>query len=93
MPAMADVIRTPQQLGNLIRRQRRKLGLTQAALGVRTGQRQSMISQIEQGYPSLRLDTLIDLLAALDLDLQAAPRDRSTVDDAIARMLLGGNDD
>ncbi|AFK55322.1 hypothetical protein TMO_3484 [Tistrella mobilis KA081020-065] len=52
-----------------------------------------MISQIEQGYPSLRLDTLIDLLAALDLDLQAAPRDRSTVDDAIARMLLGGNDD
>ncbi len=43
---MADIIRTPQQLGNLIRRQRRKLGLTQAALGVRTGQRQSMISQI-----------------------------------------------
>ncbi|HEX7816607.1 helix-turn-helix transcriptional regulator [Dyella sp.] len=81
---MPDLARTPKQLGALVRRQRKRLGLSQGALGQRAGLRQETISLIETGNPATRLDTLLALLAALDLELQVAARTRQhSVEDLI----------
>lgn len=74
---MPDLTRTPKQLGTLIRRQRKKLGLSQSALGEQAGLRQETISLIETGNPATRLDTLLAVLAALELDLHLGPRHRT----------------
>jgi HTH-type transcriptional regulator/antitoxin HipB len=34
------------------------------------------VSQVENGHPSARLDTLLQLFAALDLELCIAPRSK-----------------
>jgi HTH-type transcriptional regulator/antitoxin HipB len=73
---MPDLARNPKQLGNIIRRHRKRLGLSQSALGSRAGLRQETISLIENGNPATRLDTLLAVLAALDLEFQIAPRTR-----------------
>jgi len=78
---MTDLARTPNQIGNLIRRARRKRGLTQAQLGERAGLRQETISLVENGHPAARLDTILGLLAALDLELQIVPRSKATAAD------------
>jgi len=75
---MNDLARTPAQLGNLIRRARRARSLTQAQLGDRAGCRQETISLIETGNPAARLQTIIAVLSALDLELRIAPRSRSS---------------
>lgn len=75
---MAELARDPKQIGNSIRRARKKLGLTQVALGDRAGLRQETISLIETGNSATRVDTLLSVLAALDLELQIAPRSKKT---------------
>lgn len=71
---MSDLARTPRQIGILIRRARRQLGLSQGQLGARAGLRQETISLIENGNPATRLDTILSLLAALQLEFRMAPR-------------------
>ncbi|MFV8836691.1 helix-turn-helix transcriptional regulator [Aquisalimonas sp. APHAB1-3] len=71
---MTDLARTPEQVGNLIRRARKRQGLTQAVLGEKAGLRQETISLIETGNPATRLETLLVVLAALDLELRVTPR-------------------
>lgn len=71
---MAELVRTPTQLGAAIRRARKKLGLTQSELGERCGLRQGTISLVESGNPAVRLDTLLTILAALRLDLSISTR-------------------
>lgn len=73
---MSDLARTPKQIGTLIRRQRKRLGLSQSALGEQTGLRQETISLIETGNPATRLDTIFAVLAALNLEFQIAARSR-----------------
>lgn len=80
---MNQLARNPKQIGNIIRRARKKLSLSQGALGDQVGLRQATISQIETGNPAVRLDTLLALLAALDLELQVAPRTRQSPGDAL----------
>ena len=74
---MHDLARTPQQIGALIRRHRKRLGLSQRNLGDRAGLRQETISLIETGNPAARLDTMLAVLAALELEFQIAARSRS----------------
>ena len=74
---MTLLARTPKQIGTIVRRVRRKQGLTQAVLGEKSGLRQETISLIENGNPATRLETLLAVLAALDLEFQIAPRARS----------------
>ncbi|WP_019583480.1 MULTISPECIES: helix-turn-helix domain-containing protein [unclassified Thioalkalivibrio] len=74
---MTLLARTPKQIGTIVRRVRRKQGLTQAALGEKSGLRQETISLIENGNPATRLETLLAVLAALDLEFQVSPRARS----------------
>lgn len=78
---MTELARTPKQLGNTIRRTRKRLGLSQAELGARCGLRQETISLIETGNPAARLETLLAVLAALDLEFRVAPRTKTTAAD------------
>ncbi|MBL8567944.1 MAG: helix-turn-helix domain-containing protein [Phreatobacter sp.] len=78
---MVTLARTPQQLGNAIRRARKQLALNQAELGQRSGLRQATVSLIEAGHPAARLDTVLALLAALDLELRVAPRTKQSSSD------------
>jgi HTH-type transcriptional regulator/antitoxin HipB len=74
---MQKLIRTPKQLGNVIRNARKKAGLTQSELSQKAGTRQETISLIENGNPATRCDTLLHVIATLDLDIEAVPRRRS----------------
>lgn len=73
--------RTPEQIGNAIRRARKQQGLNQAALGARAGMRQPTVSLIESGNPAARIDSLLALLSALDLEFQVAPRSKRSPSD------------
>ena len=73
---MVDLARSPQQIGNLIRRARKRLSLSQQELGKKTGLRQETISLVETGNPSARIETLLSILSALDLEFQVAPRSK-----------------
>ena len=75
---MTDLARTPQQIGNLIRRARKKRRQSQTQLGDRAGLRQETISLLESGNPAARLETLLAVLAALDLEFRIAPRSKTS---------------
>lgn len=78
---MDQIARTPQQLGAVIRRKRKQLGLSQEELGTRIRLRQATISKLETGEPATRLQTLLDALAALDLEIVIRPRTKSSTAD------------
>ena len=66
--SMKDLARDPRQVGNLVRRARKKQGLSQSQLGDKAGLRQETISLIETGHPAAKLQTILGILAALDLE-------------------------
>jgi HTH-type transcriptional regulator/antitoxin HipB len=81
---MSDLARTPRQIGTIIRRTRKRLALSQSALGERAGLRQETISLIENGNPAARLDTMLAVLAALELEFRITARSRNaSVDDLV----------
>ena len=71
------IVCTPEQIGAAIRRLRKLRGITQAELGSRLSLRQAKISEIENGAPGTALNTLYDVLAALELDLLIQPRNQN----------------
>lgn len=71
---MAQLVRSPKQLGALIHNARIGRDLTQKALADLVGTGQKTISRIESGHAGTKLDTLFGIIAALDLDLQLSPR-------------------
>ena len=71
-----QLARNPKQIGNAVRRARKKLGLSQSQLGDKAGLRQETISLIETGNPATRIDTLLSVIGALDLEFQINPRSR-----------------
>jgi HTH-type transcriptional regulator/antitoxin HipB len=75
-----QIARTAKQLGAAIRRRRRSLGLSQAALGERTHLRQATISALENGAPGTQLRTVIDVMAALGLEVVVRERTKSGAD-------------
>jgi HTH-type transcriptional regulator/antitoxin HipB len=77
---MELIVRTPRQLANSIRVRRRKLGLSQEQLAAKTGLRQGTLSDIENAR-SARLDTLLRILAVLDLELLVRERTKSSAND------------
>jgi len=78
---MTDLARTPKQLGAAIRRTRKQRGLSQKQLGETAGLRQETISLIETGNPATRIDTVLALLAALDLEFRIGPRGKGSAAD------------
>lgn len=71
---MEQLARTPTQLGAALRRARKHLGLSQAALGQQINMRQATVSALESGGVDTKLTTLLDALAALNLELVVRPR-------------------
>ncbi|MGO8788919.1 MAG: helix-turn-helix domain-containing protein [Terriglobia bacterium] len=75
---MEQITRTPKQLGTLLRRRRRELGLSQEALASLIHLRQSTISALEISAADSRLATLFDTLSALDLEILVRPRSKGS---------------
>lgn len=73
---MTEMARSPNQIGNLIRRARKQRQWSQTQLGEKAGLRQETISLIEAGNPATKLDTILTVLAALDLEFRIAPRSK-----------------
>lgn len=73
---VSDLARDPKQIGNLIRRTRKRRGLSQGALGAKAGLRQETISLIENGHEAAKLQTILKVLSALDLEFRIAPRSK-----------------
>lgn len=72
---MQQIVRTSSQLGHAVRQQRQKQQLSQSELAAKAVVRQATISAIENGAPGTRVDTLVDVMAALGVEL--VMRDRS----------------
>lgn len=70
--------RDPKQIGNSIRRARKSQHWSQQALASKVGLRQETISLLENGNPATRIETLLAVLSTLGLELQIAPRSRSS---------------
>lgn len=75
---MTDLARNSKQIGNLIRRARKRRGWSQTQLGDKAGLRQETISLIETGNPGAKLSTILAVLAVLELELLVAPRSKGT---------------
>ena len=80
---MPTLIRQPLQMGNIIRSRRKELGWTQEVLAEKTGLRQATISQIETGSHATRIGTILKVIAVLDLDLLARPRQRRPIEEIL----------
>jgi HTH-type transcriptional regulator/antitoxin HipB len=78
---MTDLARDPKQIGNIVQRARKKRGLNQTELGNLAGLRQETISLIETGNPATKLETILPVLAALNLEFRIVPRSKSQPSD------------
>ena len=70
---MNQVVRLPRQLGAIIQNERRRQGMTQQQLASLIGKQQKTISAIENGSQGTKLETLLRVIATLDLDIQIEP--------------------
>jgi HTH-type transcriptional regulator/antitoxin HipB len=71
---MEILVRTPKQIGAAIRRTRRARKITQSMLGEKMHARQATVSKLEAGEPATQLQTFMDALTALELELVIRPR-------------------
>jgi HTH-type transcriptional regulator / antitoxin HipB len=71
---MGKVIRSNNDLGAAIRQARKSKNLRQVDVAQKASVRQALVSDIENGATTAKLDSVIRLLAALDLDLSIVPR-------------------
>ncbi|MDA3921775.1 MAG: helix-turn-helix domain-containing protein [Salinisphaera sp.] len=78
-------IKTPQELGLLIRERRNRLGWSQQALAEKTGLRQPWISALETGNANAQLSKVLTLLCALKITLDLSTPDMPAVPPALNR--------
>ncbi len=81
---MEQLVRTSKQMGAAIRRRRRILKKSQQRVGAEIRLRQATISGLENGEPGTRLCTLLDVMAALGLEIVV--RERSTAGKEIEEL-------
>ena len=77
---MVKVIRSNKDLGAAIRLARKSGNLRQVDVARKASVRQALVSDIENGATTAKLDTVIRVLAALDLDLSIIPRRKTSFD-------------
>ncbi|ETD86373.1 helix-turn-helix domain-containing protein [Rhodobacter capsulatus] len=73
---MTNLARTPKQIGAVIQRTRKGHGWSQSELAERAGLRQATISDIERGESPAKIDTLLSVLGALDLEFRIGARSK-----------------
>ncbi len=71
---MKTIVRNRKELGEKIRNMRRNKGFRQIDLARKASVRQALISELENGVTSARCETVIRVLAALDMDLAIISR-------------------
>lgn len=64
------MIRTPRDVGALIREERVKAGLDQTSLAQRAGVSRLWISEVEQGKPGASIGRILRTLTVLGIELQ-----------------------
>ena len=67
---MTPAIRTPQDLARSIRSTRHELGMTQDDLALASGTGRRFIGDLESGKPTVRLDSVLAVIAALGLRVE-----------------------
>jgi len=72
-------VKTPQQLGAVLKGFRKERGLTQKDVGSRVGLAQKAVSEIESEPGRAGLARVFKLLAALDLEVVVRAKETSTV--------------
>jgi HTH-type transcriptional regulator/antitoxin HipB len=77
---MGKIIRNNKDLGEAIRRARKNLDLRQVDVAQKASVRQALVSDLENGATTAKLDTVIRVLAALDMDLSTIPRRKAGFD-------------
>ncbi len=77
---MGKIIRSNKDLGATIRLERKARNLRQVDVARKASVRQAMVSELENGTTAAKLDTLIRVLAALDLDLSVVERRKTGFD-------------
>ena len=75
------IARTEKQLGAILRRARKQAGLTQSDLGKQIHLRQGTVSRLEAGAPAIQLRTLMEAVAALNLELVIRTRSKASAAD------------
>lgn len=66
-------MRTPRALGAAVRERRQQRGMTQAALAARAGVGREWLVAFEAGHSRAQLGRVMDVVAALDLQLVFTP--------------------
>lgn len=69
------LIRTPTELGAIIRDKRKRLGLDQSTLANRIGVSRQWVIDIEHGHPRAELGLVLRALDALDIRFDASSDD------------------
>jgi HTH-type transcriptional regulator/antitoxin HipB len=75
MSPIRTVVQSSATLGRALRDRRRARGLTQSAAAEQAGIGQPTLSNIERGVTHPSLETLLPLLAVLELELVLQPRE------------------
>ncbi len=78
---MTELARTSRQIGSIIQRARKSRDWTQSDLAERSGLRQGTISIVETGSETVKLNTLLSILAALELEFRIGERTKGSADD------------
>ncbi len=71
---MTQIATTPQSLGQILARNRKKQKLSQQNISTITTIGQKSISFAEQGKPGVQIETIFHILAALNLEMVIQPR-------------------
>ncbi|MCF6808538.1 helix-turn-helix domain-containing protein [Thiotrichales bacterium 19S9-12] len=71
------LVHSPHDLSMLIKNQRKKLNLTQQAIGDLVGLKQKTISAIEKNPENIKLSTLFRVLTALNAEIKIVAKDAS----------------
>ena len=77
---MGKVVRNNKELGEVIRRARKKKGLRQVDVARKASVRQALVSDLENGVITAKYSTVIRVLSALDMDLSIVPRHKAGFD-------------
>ncbi len=67
---MATPINTPEDLARAVRAKRHELGLTQDDLALASGTGRRFIGDVESGKQTVRLDSVLAVIAALGLHVE-----------------------
>jgi HTH-type transcriptional regulator / antitoxin HipB len=67
-------VRAPEQLGQALRRWRRKKNLTQHEVAEKAGLTQKTVSQIENGSQAAEIKTIFLICSAMNLELTVRER-------------------